>query len=111
MKTVAQILQVPEHEHTMYTLDTYLAWCDSYAKDEKALQKLMANSKLFQWWNSVYRVLEDDFVRRMNGIENLKKDTVWDLYNSMTCKIASYYSKPLINQALKTKDYDYRSSN
>lgn len=110
MKTVAQLLQISEHDHSMFILDTYLIWCEAFAEDEKDLQKLMANTKLFQYWISVYRTLEDDFLWKVKDYEDLDKDTIWDFYNNITTKITKYYSKPLINKALKTKDYEYRSN-
>jgi len=110
MKTVAQTLKITPHEHSMFVLDTYMVWCESYSNNDADLQKLIANTKLFQYWISVYRALEDDFIWKVRDYEDLGKDTIWDFYNNITTKITQYYSKPLIKKALKTKDYEYRSN-
>jgi hypothetical protein len=109
MKTVAQTLKITPNEHSLYLLDTYMVWCEAFAEDNADLQKLMANTKLFHYWKSVYDVLEYDFIQVAQYYE-LDKDAMWDLYNSMTIHIGQYFSKPLIKKALNTKNYEYRAN-
>jgi len=104
MKTIQEILNISEEAYQFYIWQTWLAWASCHNKTPQELQALIANTSLFNWWMKEYRTLENEFKVKVNPyIGKVSTQELFNLYDKETDRIAIYYSKPLIKQALKAK--------
>ncbi|HIB37598.1 hypothetical protein [Mesonia sp.] len=102
--TIQEILNISDEAYEFYVWQTWLGWAERFAKTEADLQSIIANSALFNWWAHEYKILEDDFKKKTAPyIGKVEPQELFRLYDQETEKIASYYSKTLINKSRKTK--------
>lgn len=102
MKTnLLKILQMTPEIYDDLVFQQYLQWCllNSLGTD-KDLQKLLANTALFNWWQAQYRHLEEIFLEDSKHYqENCHKRVIRAFYAEITIDIARYYPKALIKAA------------
>lgn len=89
------------HQYETLVFQQYLQWCllNSMGTD-KDLQKLLANTALFNWWQVQYRHLEEIFIedsKQYHG--HCHKRVMRAFYAETTINIRDYYPKALIKAA------------
>lgn len=100
-----------KYRHDVF--ECYFVWCEAYSYNDKTHQKLLSNSKMFNWWMRQYKILEGIAFTIAQDNPKLPKEELRAIYNRQIVKIKNYYPKAKINEVLQyvkpAGKYSYRS--
>lgn len=109
MKAILEILNMTKPQYEAMVIDHYLIWCNLNGYNDTDVQKLFANTALFNWWYSQYCNIEKDFIEEAEKYTNTADHmTLRKYHTERVIIIKNLYSKPLMNAARNLKPVIYQ---
>lgn len=82
-------------------------WCESVTGNSVEYQKVLANSKINNWYNCELNKLHVQFIKETTASPNASIELIRECYNDITYKMFSIFPKPLLMEAKKIESTGY----
>jgi hypothetical protein len=97
---IAELLGMSEDKYQLHVFTIYTFWCDLNSQNQKELQKLVSNNKLYKWFLGKHQSLELIFYDQIGGQQLTVRQKI-EMHAAATKQIANYYPPKNIISKIK----------